>query len=107
MKTLTANRPVSRKELVSILKNTLSREYKYELVESNQERYLLVKKNPFIGAKVFHEGNKITIEAVVPTFGGYLFAFAATFYTGMFLGVPLPWLSFEKSVGYALLSKLQ
>ncbi|MDR6803153.1 hypothetical protein J2Y45_000423 [Dyadobacter sp. BE34] len=107
MKTLTANRFISREELVSILEKGLSHEYKYELVDENQERYVLVKKNALVGAKIFNVANKISIEGVTPTLGGYLFVFAATFYTGMFLGVPQPWLDFEKSVGTALVKELQ
>ena len=107
MKTLTVNRSVSREELVSILEQDLSHDYKYELVDDKQEEYVLVKKNAFIGAKIFNTANKIFIEGVTPTFGGYVFAFVVTFWTGMFLGVPQPWLSFEKSIGHALLSKLQ
>ncbi|WP_353721933.1 hypothetical protein [Dyadobacter sp. 676] len=108
MKTLTTNRSVSREELVSILEKDLSHNYKYELVDDNKEKYVLVKKNALIGAKISNVANKISIEGVTPTLGGYLFTFAATFYTGLFLGgIAQPWLEFEKSVGHALLSKLQ
>lgn len=108
MKTLSTNRSVSREELVSILENELSHDYKCKLVDDYQEKYVLVKKNALIGAKIYNVANKISIEGVTPTIGGYLFTFAATFYTGMFLGgIAQPWLDFEKSVGHALLNKLQ
>lgn len=103
MKTLTANRSLSRQELVSILKNGLSDHYRYKIVDDNEERYVLVRKNALVGAKIFSIADKISIEAVVPTLGGYLFAFAVTFWTGLFLGVPQPWLNFEKTIGSALL----
>lgn len=108
MKTLTTNRSVSHEELVSILEQDLSHNYKYELVDDKQGKYVLVKKNALIGAKISNVANKISIEGVTPTLGGYLFTFAATFYTGMFLGgIAQPWFDFEKSVGKALLNKLQ
>lgn len=108
MKTLTTNRSVSRKELVSILEQDLSHVCKYELVDDGQEEYVLVKKNAFIGAKIFNTTNKIFIEDVTPTLGGYFFAFGTTFYTGMFLGgMSQLWLDSERSVGAALGRKLQ
>lgn len=108
MKTLTTNKSVSREELVSILKNELSHNYQYEIVDDKQEKYVLVKKNALIGAKIYDVANKISIEGVTPTLGGYLFTFAATFYVGMFLGgIAQPWFDFEKSVGAALRKELQ
>ncbi|MBE8971158.1 hypothetical protein IQ277_34665 [Nostocales cyanobacterium LEGE 12452] len=109
MKTLTTNRFVSREELVSILEQDLSHDYKYELVDDKQEKYLIVKKNALIGAKISNVANKISIEGVTPTLGGYLFTLAATFYTGMLFlgGIAQPWFDFEKSVGKVLLNKLQ
>lgn len=108
MKTLTTNKSVSREELVSILEQDLSHDYQYEIVDDKQEQYVLVKKNALIGAKIFNAANKISIQGVTPTLGGYLFTFAATFYTGLFLGgIAQPWFDFEKSVGKVLLSKLQ
>ncbi|MGN7888402.1 hypothetical protein [Dyadobacter sp. 22481] len=108
MKTLTTNRSVSREELVSILEQDLSHDYKYKLVDDKREKYVLVKKNALIGAKISNVANKISIEGVTPTLGGYLFAFGAMFYTGMFLGgIAQPWFDFEKSVGKALQSRIQ
>ena len=108
MKTLTTNKSISSEELVSILQQDLSHDYKYELVDDKQEKYVLVKKNALIGARISNAANKTSIEGVTPSLGGYLFTFATMFYTGLFLGgIAQPWLDFEKSVGKALLNKLQ